>query len=113
LQEKGLTAEQLASAKAYVKGTYAPNRLQTADQIAGELGEIELFGLGADEVNQFFQRIDAVTLEEANGVAQRDYRPEGLTFILVGNAARIRDVAAKYGPKVVERPATQPGWTGM
>ena len=113
LQEKGLTAEQLASAKAYVKGTYAPNRIQTADQIAAMLGEIELFGLGRDEVDQFFARVDAVTLEQANAVARRYYRTENLTFVLVGNAAKIREVAAKYGPKVVERSVTQPGWAGM
>jgi predicted Zn-dependent peptidase len=110
IQEKGLTAGQLQSAKAYVKGTYAPNRVQTADQIAAILGEMELFGLGRDEVDQFFARVDAVTLEQANAVARRYYRTGNLTFVLVGNAAKIRETAAKYAPKVVERTVTQAGW---
>jgi zinc protease len=113
LQEKGLTAEQLASAKAYLKGTYPPQRLQTADQIAAVLGEMELFGLGRDEVDQFFSRVDAVTLQQANEVARRYYRAEDLTFVLLGNAPKIRDIAAKYGPKVVERSVKQPGWAGL
>ena len=46
LREKGITAEQLASAKAYTKGTYPPRTVQTSDQIATVLGELELFGLG-------------------------------------------------------------------
>jgi DNA-directed RNA polymerase len=113
LQEKSLTAEQLASVKAYLKGTFPPQRVQTADQIASVLGEMELFGLGRDEVDQFFSRVDAVTLEQANALARRYYRSDNLTFVLLGNASKIRDVAAKYGPKVVERSVKQPGWAGM
>ncbi len=110
LHDKGITADQLASAKTYLKGTYPPQRLQTSDQIASVLGEMELFGLGRDEVDQFFSRVDAVTLDQANEVARKYYRTDNLTFVLLGNASKIRDVAAKYGPKVVERSARQPGW---
>jgi predicted Zn-dependent peptidase len=63
LHDQGIAAEQLASAKAYVKGTYPPQRVQTADQIANVLGEMELYGLGRDEVDGFFQRVDGVTLD--------------------------------------------------
>jgi zinc protease len=110
LREKGITAEQLASAKAYTKGTYPPRTVQTSDQIANVLGEMELYGLGRDEVDQFFARVDAVTLEEANKAIQKYYRTDNLTFVLLGNAAKIREAAAKYGPKVVERSARQAGW---
>ncbi len=111
LREKGITAAQLASAKAYTKGTYPPRTVQTADQIATVLGEMELFGLGRDEVDGFFDRVDGVTLEQANQAIRKYYGTENLTFVLLGNAAKIRTAAAKYGPKVVERPARQAGWT--
>jgi predicted Zn-dependent peptidase len=113
IREKGLTAEQLASAKAYVKGTFAPNRLQTADQIAAVLGEMELFGLGRDETDSFFARVDAVTLDQANEVARRYYGPDNLAFVLVGSAAKIRESVAKYAPKMTERSVTEAGWAGM
>jgi zinc protease len=74
LGEQGITADQLASAKAYVKGTYPPQRLETADQIAGVIGELELYGLGHDEVDDLFLRIDAVTLEQANAAARKYYQ---------------------------------------
>ncbi|MGD0137122.1 MAG: pitrilysin family protein, partial [Bryobacteraceae bacterium] len=48
--EKGIAADQLASAKAYVKGLYPTRRLETMDQLASLIGEIELYGLGRDEV---------------------------------------------------------------
>jgi zinc protease len=110
LREKGITPEQLASAKAYTKGTYPPRTVQTSDQIATVLGELELFGLGRDEVDGFFARVDAVTPAQANEAIQKYYRTDNLTFVLLGNAEKIRDVAKKYGPTVVERPARQSGW---
>jgi predicted Zn-dependent peptidase len=109
LGSQGITAQQLASAKAYVKGTYPPQHLQTADQIATALGEMELFGLTRDDVDGFFDRVDAVTLDRANDIIKRYYRSDSLSFVLLGNAAKIRDLAAKYGT-VVERNIRQPGW---
>jgi zinc protease len=110
LGEKGLTADQLASVKAYVKGEYPPRTVQTADQIANVLAEMELYGLGRDEVDQYFARVDAVTLEQANAVARKYYRTDNLTFVLLGNAAKIRYVAKKYGA-VTEKEARLPGWS--
>ena len=109
LREKGISAEQLASVKAYTKGTYPTRTLQTSDEIATQLGEMELYGLGRDEVDQFFSRVDAVTVEQANQAIRKYYRADHPTFVLLGNAAKIRDAAAKYG-KVSERTARQPGW---
>lgn len=113
LREKGLTADQLASAKAYMKGNYPPNNVQTIDQLAGALADIELFGLDRNEVDQFFARVDAVSLEQANDVVRRYYRPEDLTFVVLGNASRVRQVVSKYGREVRERSVAQPGWAGM
>jgi predicted Zn-dependent peptidase len=109
LGDKGLTADQLSSAKAYVKGEYPTRTVQTADQIASVLAEMELYGLGRDEVDEYFSRIDAVTLDQANAVARKYYRTDNLTFVLLGDAAKIRDVAKKYGT-VTEKEARLPGW---
>ena len=73
---------------------------------------MELFGLRTEEVNGFFARIDGVTLEQANAVAEEVSVPDNLTFVLLANAAKVRDAAAKYG-KVVERSVKESGWAGM
>jgi len=109
LQEKGITAEQLASAKNYLKGTYPSQRLETSDQLASVLTEIELFDLNRGEVDDLFSRIDAVTLEKANQVARRYYNTEKLTFVLLGNAAKIAAEVKKYAPDVVQVPIMKPG----
>ncbi|HYL73724.1 MAG TPA: pitrilysin family protein [Bryobacteraceae bacterium] len=110
LGEKGITAEQLASVKAYIKGTFPTQRLETTDQLATVLSEMELYGLGRAEVDDFFSQIDAVTLADANAAAKKYYKSGGLTFVLVGNAAKIRESVGKYAPKVTEVPITKPGF---
>lgn len=111
LGEQGVTAEQLASAKAYVKGTYPAERLETSDQLADVLAEIELYDLSRGEVDDLFSRIDAVTLEQANAVARKYFAAGNLTILLLGNAQAIRPVAVRYDPKPVEIPISRPGLT--
>ncbi len=110
LVSKGITAEQLASAKAYVKGTYPPQHLETSDQTAAMIGDIELFGLNRGEVDDLFSRIDAVSLEQANAVARKRYGSKDLTFVVLGNAAKIRDTIKKYAPGIRELSVKTPGF---
>jgi len=110
LDEKGITADQLASVKAYIKGTFPTQQLETSDQLANVLADLELYGLGKDEVDDFFSRIDAVTLDDINAAARKYYKSDHLTFVLLGNAAKIRQSVAKYAPKVVEVSVSKPGF---
>lgn len=96
LAKQGITAEQLASAKAYLKGTYPRQALETADQIAAILSEIELFALNRGEVDDLFSRIDAVTVEKANQVAKTYLGTDKLKILLLGNAAKIAPEVKKY-----------------
>ena len=110
LVTKGITAEQLASAKAYVKGTYPPQHLETSDQTAAVVTDIELFGLNRGEVDDLFSRIDSVTVEQANAVAKKYYGGNDLAFVVLGNASKIRDTVKKYSPMVIEIEARNPGY---
>ncbi len=111
LGETGITSEQLTSAKAYVKGLYPVQRLETSDQLADVLRDLEIFGLDRSEVDEMFSRIDSVTLESANRVAKQYYRTDGLTFVLVGNAGRIRTAARKYAGNITELPVSKAGFS--
>ena len=97
LGETGLTAEQLASAKAYIKGTFPTSRLESLDQLANAVSELELLGLGRDDIDGYFARIDGVTVEAANAAARQYYRPDTLSFVLLGAAGKIREGVRKYG----------------
>jgi len=110
LNEKGISAAQLASAKAYVKGLYPTRRLETMDQLAAVIGEIELYGLGRDEVDGYFGRIDAITLDQANATIKKFYRTDDLTLVVLGAADKIRGQMKKYDPHLSEVPVKTPGW---
>lgn len=110
LNEKGISAEQLASAKAYVKGIYPTRRLETMDQLASLIGDIELYGLGRDEVDGYFARIDAITLDKANAAIKKYYQTGDLTFVVLGSADKIREQMKKYDPRATEVPIKAAGW---
>ncbi len=110
LREKGFTAEQLQSAKAYIQGTFPTDRLETADQLAAVLADMELNDLDRREVDNLFAGLNAVTLEQANAVARRYYRMENLQFLLLGQAAKIRETVRKYAPTFAELSISEPGF---
>src|SRR6266853_981273 len=60
LHKDGVTPEQLASAKAYMKGQFPPS-IETSGQLARRIAAHEFYGLDDDEINQMEARIDAVT----------------------------------------------------
>ncbi len=110
LQSQGIDAEQLASAKAYVKGEYPAKALETINQLSGILTDFEIFGLNRGEVDDLISRIDAATLEQVNQTARKHYKTSGLVFVLIGDAAKIRKTAAKYAKDVKVVKISEPGF---
>jgi zinc protease len=88
MAEEGPTAEELAAAKSFLKGSYALS-LDTSAKIAAQLTQIQLDNLGVDYIQRRGALIDAVTIADAKRVAKRLYgggmlvtvagRPKGLT----------------------------------
>jgi predicted Zn-dependent peptidase len=99
LRTTGIDAGMLASVKAYVKGEFPTQELETAGQLVRVIGDLELYDQTADEINQFYAKIDAVTLDQANAVAKKYYLDTNLQFCLVGNAAKIKPDVAKYAAR--------------
>ncbi len=94
--EKGVSQEQLDSARAYIKGNFPTDRLETSDQLCSILAELEIFGLGRSEIDGFFQQLDALTVETVNAAIRRRFTTENLQFCLVGNASAIEKDVAKF-----------------
>ena len=69
---EGPTAEELAAAKSFLKGSYALS-LDTSAKIAAQITQIQLDKLGIDYIQRRGAMIDAVTLSDAKRVAKRLY----------------------------------------
>jgi len=85
MAQEGPTAEELAKAKAYLKGSYALN-LDTSSKIAAVLLRIQIDNLGIDYIEKRNSLIDAVTLADAKRVAKR-LGEGGLFVTVVGRPA--------------------------
>lgn len=109
LREQGVSSDQLQSAKAYVKGIFPTESLETADQLAHILGLLELYNLNRGEIDDLFSRIDALTPEQATEVARKYFRSDNLQFTLIGNAAKIKADVAKYAPSLKTITIAKPG----
>ncbi|MCW5965173.1 MAG: insulinase family protein [Bryobacterales bacterium] len=109
LRAKGVDAEQLASAKAYVKGGTPTQLVETNDQLAEQLASFEVTGLTRDEIDLLFARIDAVTVEDARRVIDTYYRDDNLTFVLLGKREAVDELAKKYAPNPVFVELRAPG----
>ena len=109
LHKNGVTADELASAKAYIKGQFPPS-IETAGQLARRIVSNEFYGLNDDEINQLEARVDAVTLPVAKQVIEKHFPAENLVFMLIGKASEIRPAVEKYAPRQDTRKISEPGF---
>jgi zinc protease len=98
LKHGALAPEMLESARAYVLGQY-PLQLETAAHWAGTLSDLEFYGLGKEYIEGYGPALQKVDLAETSAVTADAFpRPKDLVIVLIGDAARIREAAQKYGP---------------
>ncbi|KFN49189.1 M16 family metallopeptidase [Arenimonas composti] len=111
LHADGISPEMLASARNYVLGQFPPD-LETNGQIADALTDLWLYGLEADAIDAFAERVAAVDDDALRAAIARAYpTSDDLVMVLIGDAAKIREVAKKYGA-VTEMKITDPRFSG-
>ncbi|MBC8131070.1 MAG: insulinase family protein [Rhizobiaceae bacterium] len=71
MANEGPTEDELAKAKAYVKGAYAIQNLSSSLSIASTLVGIQLDDLGIDYIDERQRLIDAVTMDDVRRIAGR------------------------------------------
>lgn len=109
LHKDGVTADELASAKAYIKGQFPPS-IETSGQLALRIASNEFYGLTDDEINHLAARIDAVTPAVTKQVIEKHFPEDNLVFLLIGKAAEIRPAVEKYAAQQDTRKIAEPGF---
>lgn len=100
LHEEGIGAEDLASAKAYLKGQ-TPYGYETAPQLASALCFLEFYGLDESYLSEMFTAVDAVTLEDCRRAVARWFGRENLVFTCIGVAPEVEEILRSYGDLTV------------
>jgi predicted Zn-dependent peptidase len=97
LEREPLPPAMLESARAYVLGQY-PLQYETAAHWASALADLEFYGLGKDYIEGYSPAVGKVDLAEAAAVTADAFpRPADLAIVLIGDAAKIRESAARLG----------------
>jgi predicted Zn-dependent peptidase len=109
LHKQGITAEELASAKSYIKGQFPPS-IETSRQLAQIIAINEFYGLDDSEINDLEKRLDAVTPAIAQQVIQKHFPTDNLVFTLIGKRSDIAAGVQKYAEKQDARVISEPGF---
>lgn len=109
LHEKGITEEQLKSAKQYIKGQFATT-VETSGQLASRIALLEFYGLDEREVNDYFAKIDAFKLEDAQRIIKQYFPLDNLVFVMIGKVDEVGTVVKKYAPNMEVKQISQPGY---
>lgn len=89
LAKGGVTREELADAKSYLTGSFY-TRLNSTRRIASLLVGIQLDDMGIDYLKTRNDKINAVTLADADRVARQLFRPGDLTISVVGKPVGVK-----------------------
>jgi predicted Zn-dependent peptidase len=87
---EGVTAEELAVARSWRAGQLSVE-LQTPRAIAGALATLVVYDLPDDYHARFREQLLAADVPTVSAAAAEHLRPEGLTLVVEGDAATIRD----------------------
>ncbi|WP_317056353.1 M16 family metallopeptidase [Roseovarius rhodophyticola] len=90
IRSEGVTAQELEDAKTYLTGAY-PLRFDGNGTIANIAVSMQMDGLGIDYIATRNDKVNAVTLEDINRVAQEFLDPSQLTFVVVGQPEGLTD----------------------
>jgi predicted Zn-dependent peptidase len=106
---EGLTADEFVSARAFIKGQYAPDNVETAAQQASMILALEFDGVPRRVVDKLFSSLDALTLADVNRVVKQRFPSKDWAWTVIGPADSLRDYLKKFGT-VTECKLTDPGF---
>jgi len=97
IRTEAIPDSELVAAKGFLVGSF-PLTIETPSQIAGQVGNVKLLGLGDDYLRLYRERLGAVTALQARAAAARLYRTRALTIVVVGDGAKLYDRLKTIAP---------------
>jgi len=88
---------ELAAAKGFLVGSF-PLTIETPNQIASQVANAKLLGLGDDYLRLYRERLTAVTALQARAAAVRLFRRNALTIVVVGDGSKLYDRLKAIAP---------------
>jgi zinc protease len=103
LKQQGVGQEAIGSVRSYILGQYALG-FETGADWAATLADLDLYHLPDSHIDDFGRELERVDAAAVRQVVDNAYPAvEDVDMVLIADAARVRDQAAKFGP-VAEKP---------
>lgn len=91
-----VTAKELDYNKQSLIRAY-PRGFETVGQISGQLSNLVIYGLPDSYFNDFISKVNAVTLEDVNRVANKYLTPDKLAIVVVGDRKAVEPGLKELG----------------
>jgi len=85
-----VTPEELDDAKSYLIGNF-PTTIETPNQIAGQISQVKMLGLGKKYLEGYRKEIAKVEVAEVQSAMQTYLHPDRMALVLVGDANEVID----------------------
>ena len=99
MRTETVSDKEINSAKSYLTGLFSES-IEAQERMIDQLVQIKMFGLPANYLQTYTDRINAVTARDIQRVAQQYIMPDRATIVIVGDAAAIMDQLKPYAQTV-------------
>jgi hypothetical protein len=94
--DEPVTDKELASAKAYITGSFARS-MESPQTIASFALNVKRYNLPEDYYANYLKRLDAVTLDDVQAMAKKYIRPDNAHIIVVGKGTEVAHTLTQFG----------------
>lgn len=97
IRDTDVAPQELKETISFYNGMF-PRQFETLDQVANQLSNVELYGLGSDYLAGYLDRIGKVTAVDVRNAAQKYIDPKNLLIVVVSKADDVREMLKQFGP---------------
>jgi zinc protease len=95
IRNERVSEKEISDAKSYLTGVF-PIRLETQEGMTDQLVQIKMLRLPDNYLHIYRDRVQAVTLDEIQSVAQKYVKPDEAAVIVVGDGSAVLDQIRPY-----------------
>ena len=99
IRNERVSDKEIADAKSYLTGVF-PIRLETQEGLTDQLVQIKMLNLPDDYLQNYRERVNAVTGEEIQRVAQKYVQTDKAALIVVGDGASVLEQMKPYAEDI-------------
>ncbi len=99
IRDEAVSDDEIANAKSYLTGVF-PIRIETQEGLIDQLVSIKMYDLPDDYLNTYRDRLNAVTTDDIQRVAQTYLQPDRAALVVVGDAAEVTEQVKPYSDTI-------------